>query len=211
MSWILFAVGCFDLGISAGSDNGLEEPAKPPTGEDSPAPDYSGTEYDVSFPRYQAHHIVVPIDGEGLVVLDEVEWTRSIADTDGYELCSDALTVRSVEAEEGGGDEDDPLASWIFEVEAPPTGPCSYDVPPEIGVTVTGPDSRLLPFLAPNEAWSGVELYSFALRLDTPVTATLHGVATTDELLAGDALLVEKGPLPAGTYRLEPLIYLDLP
>lgn len=212
MMWMLwFGFGCTEFFSDEGRLVTGGSEAASPTLEDSPPPSSKAPETDATVPTFQAHGIVLPVDADGAVTLDDVEWTLSMADAAAEEICSAPVTILAIENVELAPDEEQILAAWTFEIEAPDDYLCTIEAPDVVEIAIGRPDSRLAPVMAPIEDFANRELYSYVIQLGSTAIPTLHGVATTPELLSGGEFPVESAPLPAGTYSLEPLLYLGLP
>ncbi|MEN0063106.1 MAG: hypothetical protein AAGA48_13205 [Myxococcota bacterium] len=183
------------------------EPGLPPEADSDayPAPPLdSGV---IALPRFQAHEVDFMVEVDGVVRPEKVTWTWRLADKATDEICRTPLTVLSVTPIKLTKS-DQVLAAWTFEVEGGETAPCVLD-PELLTIAIAGPDDRLLPALAAREL-DDLDVYSFTVQRGAAGATTLHGIATTKNLLNGDSIPVEKGPLPADDYRLEPLLYLNL-
>ncbi|MEM6930903.1 MAG: hypothetical protein AAF602_28470 [Myxococcota bacterium] len=206
---LLAAMGCLASEFDELAPSPVDDGATPPSAEPDPPASDSGAE-DVPSPEFQAHELTFTVDESGEIGLDDAIWTWSLADTLGQELCSQDLELISAVPEEIDDDDPEILAAWVLGVQPSEAPPCGEMPPEEVFVGIELPDARLVSLMAGDAALSGLDAYSYTIRLEPSGSRILHGVATTPELLTGDSVPVEVGPLPAATYTLQPLIYLDL-
>ena len=73
-----------------------------------------------------------------------------------------------------------------------------------------GPDNGLLDPAVASKGWDQLSLHGLYVRLPPTPTVYVIGVAGTDEMFRGEANATNTAPLPAGAYRLESLIVMDL-
>ncbi|MEO0605068.1 MAG: hypothetical protein AAF211_26805 [Myxococcota bacterium] len=206
---LLTTMGCSTSESDELSSSPPEDGAPLPSAEPEAPPSDSGVE-DVASPEFQAHALTFTVDEAGEVELDGATWTWSLADVLGEELCSQELELISAIPAEIDEDEPEILAAWILGVQPSEAPPCGENAPVEAFVGIELPDARLVSLMAGDAAIAGLDLYSYTIRFEPSGSRILHGVATTPELLQGDSAPVEVGPLPAASYSLQPLIYLDL-
>lgn len=213
MRWLpwLATVGCAVESVQG--DGAPESPAPVDVGEDADPP--AGTpppETDrLEEPRFQAFQLVLTVDDVGEVAVADVAISWSLANVGAEEICRESPVVTAVAIEAPATDETEVLGAWSLELADDPLSACGLSTPETLSVAIRLPDPRLTSAVDAAEDLAGQTYYSYAIRLGEAGPRTLHGVATTQDLLDDKAVPVEALPLPADTYTLEPLLYLDLP
>lgn len=184
-----------DEGESPPADDGPAEPAVPPP----PA----------VVPQFQAHEVSLAVDDAGAIDIETTQWNWILADESGNELCATGLEIVQAEIVEPVVTDPPTFAAWLVLLQGGAEAPCIMPEPTEITVAVAAPDGRLAPILAENGD-ADLEVYSYTVQRGGTGPVTLHGIASTPDILDGDVSLVTEGPLPAGSYFLEPLLFLIL-